>query len=486
MDHPVGWVTLIVLVVDFLIRAGLSVRVIMRRLPVGVSLAWLFIVLMVPLFGAFAYLLVGELRLGRRRAARAEAIHTPYQEWLNELCQRMHVDWEQRGEITRPLSQLIERTVGIPALPGNRLRLLPDWQTAFRQLIHDIDQAKRTCHLEFYIWNAGGMADQVMEALCRAAIRGVTCRVLLDDVGSRKFLRSNQARKLRDAGVRLEAALPANLLRMIFVRFDLRMHRKIAVIDGRLAYTGSLNLVDPRYFKRESGIGPWIDAMVRIEGPAVEALAITFLEDWTLETNESLESLHETGDVHPMRPRGDAAVQIIPSGPVQPRGTMERVLISTIYQARREVCLTTPYFVPDEPLLTALLAAVQRGVQVTLILPEKVDSLFVRWASQAFIDDLVAAGVRVLMLQGGLLHTKSVTVDGQLSLFGSLNLDPRSLHLNFEITVAIYDREFTDKLYQLQCEYGEASSRLTPSDTIKRTPGERLLQNSARLLGPLL
>ena len=120
--------------------------------------------------------------------------------------------------------------------------------------------------------------------------------------------------------------------------------------------------------------------MVRIEGPVVEALAITFLEDWALEGGEDMEELHETGDVHPMRPRGNAAVQIIPSGPAQPRGTMERVLITTIYQARREIYLTTPYFVPDEPLLTALLSAAQRGVEVTLILPAQIDSSFVRWA----------------------------------------------------------------------------------------------------------
>ena len=321
--EPAGWITLLVLALDLVVRVGLSIRVIMRRLPVGVSLAWLFVVLMIPLLGAFAYLLLGELRLGHKRAARAAAIHGPYQAWLDELRQRMHVDWEGRGESARPLSQLIERTVGIPTLPGNRLRLLSDWQAAFRQMIHDIDQAKRTCHLEFYIWNEGGMANEVTEALCRAAQRGVTCRVLLDDVGSRRFLRGPQTRQLRAAGVRVEAALTATLLRKGFVRFDLRMHRKIVVIDGRLAYAGSLNLVDPRCFKQDSGVGQWIDAMVRIEGPVVEALAITFLEDWALESGEDLEKLHETGDVHPMRPRGNAAVQLIPSGPAQPRGTME-------------------------------------------------------------------------------------------------------------------------------------------------------------------
>jgi cardiolipin synthase len=481
-----GWITVAVFALDLLLRVGLSVRVIMRRRPVGVSLAWLTTILIFPFFGAAVYLMFGELRLGNRRARWAAEIHGPYERWLGELRHRAQVDWSTTGRYCEPLGRMVEAAGGIPTLPGNRLQLLDTWQEVFDALIADIDAATRTAHLVFYIWNEGGRADDVVDALLRAAGRGVRCRVLVDDVGSRAFLRSRTAKRMRDGGVELVSALRAGLVRNLFVRFDLRMHRKIVVIDGRVAYTGSLNMVDPRFFKKDAGVGEWVDAMVRIEGPVVEALAITFLEDWALESSETVEQLAETGDVHPLTPKGTSAAQAIPSGPAVHFNLIEPVLISTIYAARRELILTTPYFVPDEALLVALGSAALRGVEVTLIVPAKVDSRLVRWASGAFKGDLLAAGVKVMLFDGGLLHTKSVSVDGELSLFGSLNLDPRSLHLNFEITLAVYDTEFTGRLRTLQQSYIDQSELMDLEAWRSRSAAVRFTENTARLLGPLL
>ncbi|MBN1852293.1 MAG: cardiolipin synthase [Pirellulales bacterium] len=481
-----GWITAAVFTADLMIRVGLSVRVIMRRLPVGATMAWLVIVLLFPFGGAIIYLLIGELRLGNRRAERAARLHGPYQAWLNDLRQRALIDWETLSPDCRSLAHLTEAAVGIPALPSNRVQLMGDWREVFRHLIADIDDAKRTCHMVFYIWHLGGMADQVVQALIRAAGRGVTCRVLIDYVGSRGFLKSNLARQLLEAKVQLHAALPGGLFRIPFARFDLRMHRKIVVIDGRVAYTGSQNMVDPRHFKQDAGVGQWIDAMIRIEGPAVESLAITFLEDWALETGASLESLEESGDVHPLTPRGNTAIQIVPSGPAMPGDAMKRVLLAAIYAAKRKLILTTPYFVPDEVMLTALISAAQRGVEVILVVPARVDSFLVRYASGAFKGDLVEVGVQVMLFHGGLLHTKSVTVDDEISLFGSLNLDPRSLHLNFEITAAIYDANFTRRLRELQWTYITSSTTLDLDSWLARPAIRRLGENAARLLGPLL
>jgi cardiolipin synthase len=483
-DFP--WITSGLLLADLCIRLGLSVRVIMRRRPVGVTLAWLAVVLGFPFFGAIVYLMFGELRLGNRRAQWAALLHEPYEEWLHGLRHRSVVDWTRKGPECQPLARLIESSVGIPALSGNALELIGNWEDVLDRLIQDIDAAKRTCHLEFYIWNPGGKADEVADALIRAAGRGVHCRVLLDDVGSKAFFKSDMPQRLRAGGVDLHAALPGGLFRMLFVRFDLRLHRKIVVIDGRLGYTGSLNLVDPRYFKQDSGVGQWVDAMARIEGPAVEPLGIIFLEDWMLETGHTLEHLRETGDVHPLRPRGKSAVQAVPSGPAFRSEAIERILLMAIYTARRELVLTTPYFVPDESLVAALIAAAQRGVDVTLIVPARVDSRLVRWASQAFKGDLLSAGVKVMLFDGGLLHTKSVTIDGEASLFGSLNLDPRSLHLNFEITLAIYDSDFTGRLRALQQSYLDDSEPMDYEIWAARSFGERFTENAARLLGPLL
>jgi len=471
---------------DILIRLGLSVRIIMRRRPVGVSLAWLTIVFMLPLAGAFVYLMFGELRLGRRHAAWAAQVRRPVEQWLHGLRTRKTVDWTAQGLECEPLAKLTEASLGVPALPGNHLQLLPDTEGAFRALLADIDAARRSCQMVFYIWYQGGVADEVGEALLRAAARGVTCRVLVDAVGSRPFLRGPWVRKLREGGVQVVAALPAGLLRAAFVRYDLRMHRKIAVIDGEIAYTGSLNIVDPRYFKQKAGVGQWVDAMVRIRGPAVEGLLGTFLADWVLESSEGIETLSHTSDFHPLAECGPSVVQVAASGPLDGNDAILRSLLMAIYSARRELILTTPYFVPDESLVAALVSAAQRGVGVTLIVPGKVDSRLVRLASQAFQGDLLAAGVRVALFHGGLLHTKSITVDGKFSLFGSLNLDPRSLYLNFEITLVVYDRGFTNDLRQLQQSYLAHCELMDQGQLQSRSRLQRLAENTARLAGPLL
>lgn len=464
----------------------LIVRVIMRRCGVGESLAWILVIFFLPIVGPLAYLLFGELRLGKRRIRRFVELFPPIRKWLEEIAQRTPVKWADLGVECEPLSRVAEETIGLPTQPGNHLELLDDWQHVFQSLIADIDQAQETCHLVFYIWHLGGAADDVTEALIRASGRGVACRVLVDALGSHRFLRSEMAKRMRKAGIHLHAALPGSILRILFVRFDLRMHRKIVVIDGKIAYTGSLNLVDPRYFKRESGVGQWVDAMVRIQGPAVESLAVTFLSDWYVETESTLEELRQNVSVREQPHQGDCAVQVLPSGPAYETEAIEDVLLMAVYAARKELVLTTPYFVPSESLRIALASAARRGVKVVLIVPAKVDSKLVRYASQAFKGDLLRAGVRIANFDGGLLHTKSVTIDGEISLFGSLNLDPRSMRLNFEISLAVYNREFAAQLRALQQQYIDRSELMNLEIWDARPNSQRFAENCARLLGPIL
>jgi cardiolipin synthase len=477
---------LLLLLLDLMIRLGLSLRVILRRLPVGVTLAWLGIILMLPLVGAVAYLLFGELRLGSQRARRLAHATEPFQGWLRELDTRELVDWSGPGDDARALAQLSQANLWLPALPGNRVDLLKSAAEVFPALIADIDRAQHTCHLEFYIWSGGGLADEVAQALCRAAGRGVECRVLLDAVGSWEFLRGPLVQQMTAAGVRVREALPAGLIRMLFVRFDLRLHRKIVVIDGQVAYTGSMNLVDPQFFKQSAGVGQWVDAMARVEGPAVEAMTVTLLEDWIAETGDSLDELRKTLDQDLPHKLGTLPVQVLPSGPSRRPLAMHEILLMAIYTARRELILTTPYFVPDEALLTAITSAARRGVNVTLIMPARVDSKLVRLASQANLGDLAQAGVRVALFDGGLLHTKSVTIDRQISLFGTVNLDPRSLHLNFEVTLAIYDRGFTEQLRDLQRSYLEHCQEFDLAAWQGRAHWARVADDMGRLIGPLL
>jgi cardiolipin synthase len=466
---------------------GLSIRIIMMRRPVGVSMAWLILILALPFIGAILYLLMGELHLGSQRARRAAALRSSYEGWLQTLKQDTVHDRTKPGPEWEPIHRLAEAATGIPAMAGNGLQLYDEAEGILRAIIADIDNARRTCHLEFYIWNNGGTVDDVAEALIRAVNRGVLCRILVDAVGSSGFLKSTLASRLRKNGVELVAALPVGPVRTAFVRVDLRLHRKIVVIDGEVAYTGSLNLVDPRYFKQEAGVGQWIDAMTRIEGPAVQVLEMLFLWDWEVETGQGIKSLKNTVDLKPVPQSGTAnIVQVVPSGPGYRRDPIHQLLLTSIYAARKELVMSTPYFVPDESLLMALKSAAGRGVDVKIILPEKVDSLLVSFASRSYFDDLLSSGVRILRFQGGLLHTKSITIDGQIALFGTVNLDMRSFWLDFEVTLIVYDPNFSALLRTLQEQYIGKSDSINLNVWRKRPFRGRFVENVAQLFSPLL
>jgi cardiolipin synthase len=479
------WIAHGIFLADLVIRIGFSLRVIKRRLPVGVSLAWLGIILIFPFVGAVTYLLLGENRLGRSRTRRAAAYRAAARAESSQRAEANGADPASLGPAGAAVARLTKSVLGASALASNRLELLENAEAAFPALIADIDRASQSCHLEFYIWHPGGRADDVVAAMIRAAKRGVQCRILVDAIGSKKFLKSALVQDLRRSGVRVGVALPAGPLSLLFVRPDLRLHRKIVVIDGAVGYTGSLNLADPQLFKQDAGVGQWVDAFARVRGPAVTALADTFREDWAIETGETIEPIKPNGE-STLECDGKAVVQVLPTGPDARVEAIEQVVLMALYAAEREVVLTTPYFVPSESLLTALLSAAGRGVQVTLIVPAKVDSRLVHFASRANQTDLLAAGVRVALYKGGLLHTKSITVDGRFSLFGSLNLDPRSLRLDFEITLLIYDADFTAALRRLQQVYLDRSRILDLAACQARSALESLAEDSARLVGPVL
>ena len=486
----------IVFLADLAVRIGLSIRVIMRRRPHGVSFAWLIVILLLPFVGAFLYLLFGENRISERRIARVMQSHDHYQHWLQSLEGRAPVDWQGLNIECQPLHNLARGLTGLPAMSGNHLELFETPERILEAILADIDRAQSTCHLQFYIWEEGGRVDEVIRALMRANARGVTCRLLLDAIGSRTFLAGPTARRMREAGIRVQESLPAGLIKMLFARIDIRNHRKIVVIDGSIAYTGSQNMADPTVFKQEAGVGSWVDVMIRIQGPAVETLAGTFISDWFLETNleqiqyrslqEDIDAVRRVADLYSPQPAGVAAVQLVPSGPGFTADAIHSLLLTTIYAARKEIILTTPYFIPDQSLLAALESAALRGVRVTIILPEKNDSRLAEYAARARYEPLARAGVDIQMFNGGFLHSKTITVDGDFALFGSVNLDMRSFWLNFEATLLIYDRDTTDELRELQLHYLETSRGLDLDTFSRRSMFERFKENAVLLIGPLL
>jgi len=465
---------------------AVSIRVIQVRLPVAVSLAWLLLVFFLPFVGAVAYLVLGEKRLGRKFTERTQAIKGRYDRWLQDLPPEFRSDRQGLSPEARSLSRLVETTVNIPALSSNRIQLLDAAEPILRSIISDIDRAKRFCHLVFYIWTEGGMADEVGAALLRAAGRGVTCRVLLDAIGSAQFLKGRLLAQLKAGGIEVAFALPVSAFSVFKVRPDLRLHRKIDVIDDTAAYTGSFNLVDPRFFKQDAGVGEWVDAMVRLEGPGVLALNALFRWDWEVETGRDLDAQAEGGDPSGDLRTGETDVQVIPSGPGRTGNSIYQLLLLSIYSARHEIVITTPYFVPDEAVSTALLTAAERGVNVTVIMPERNDSRLVHYTCRSYFDDMLAAGIRIFGFKGGLLHTKSVVVDRQVALFGSVNLDVRSFWLDFEVTLGVYDSDFAQRLLSLQNKYIEDAIPVDLQTWQQRSGKERFIENLARLASPLL
>ncbi|WP_168565796.1 cardiolipin synthase [Crateriforma spongiae] len=468
--------------------AALSVRVIMNRPATGVALSWILLILATPVFGSALYLMVGERRIGRRRRAGFQGLRENYRRVAETAAVEglTNIRWDDHTPGLRGMDQIGRRLVGFPTVRGSRHRLFSKTDEILLAIARDVDQAEFSVLMEFYIWHPGGLADEVLEALIRAAGRGVHCCVLIDALGARPWWKTDQPQRLRDAGVQLHAALPVGLFRTFVGRTDLRLHRKIVVVDGHIAWTGSMNLVDPRFFKQDAGVGQWVDSMARLEGSAVALLAAVFIGDWNLESGTPLAELVERAKLRLIEPDGPSDLQVIPSGPGQSGDAQLQMILTLLNTAREEIVLTTPYLVPDESLLRAMNGASARGVTVRLIVPEKVDSFLTRYASRSYFQDLLDHDIEVYLYRDGLLHTKAITVDGQHAMFGTVNLDMRSFWLNYEVALYIYDSNFAAEIRQLQQTYLDDSDRLDPEQFAQRSFKERFLENSLRLASPLL
>ncbi|GAA3525818.1 cardiolipin synthase [Zobellella aerophila] len=463
---------------------GVTLRVIMKRRPVGVSLAWLALIFAIPILGVATYILFGEVRLGRKRAERAKSMYRPHADWINVLVSRFPGQQFQVNEQVKPIHELVKARLNMPMLNGNEMSLLQQPHAILASLLADISWAHSSCYMEFYIWHPGGRADDIAFALMAAARRGVDCRLLLDSVGSADFFRSRWPKRLRDAGVKVVEVLPVGAFRVLLERQDLRMHRKLVVIDDDVAYTGSMNLVDPACFKQDAGVGQWVDIMLRIRGPIVPIMWSLFVWDWEMETGERL---LEQLEYHPVSFLDkQLKLQLLPSGPFMGGDAIQQSLLTAVYQARHRLVLVTPYFVPDDPLVAALCSAADRGVQVQLVLPARNDSRMVNYACNAFFDELLSAGVEIHLYATGLLHAKCVLVDEQFALVGTVNLDRRSLWLNFEMSLLIDDGDMVRKLLWLADTYLAEAEPVSWLSWRQRPLRQRVLENLFYLLSPLL
>jgi cardiolipin synthase len=308
---------------------------------------------------------------------------------------------------------------------------------------------------------------------------------MADDLGSAKLIRSTLWRAMERAGARLARALPLGspLLRIVTGRLDLRNHRKLVVVDGRITYCGSRNCADPE-FQIKPAYAPWVDAMIRFEGPIAQQAQQLFAADWTVHTDEDLS---EVLAAYPTPPEcGDVVAQLVGTGPDVRPSALPEILGAALFNARDEVVISTPYYVPTEGSNRMIEACAWRGVRTTLVLPARNDSLFVGAASRSYYAGLLAAGVRLLEFEPGFLHAKTLTVDGEIGIIGSANLDRRSFELNLENIILFRDPALVRAVRDRQLEYA-ADSRVVTIEEVSTWPiHRRLWHNGLAMFGPVL
>jgi cardiolipin synthase len=475
-NDPTAWAW-IFFVSEWALRLAMVVVVPFRRTPAAAK-GWLMLIFFEPWIGLAAYLLIGRVRLSRWQRERLARLPEAMAKVRDRLAQDPNVFHPEVGPGLDQAVTLAEALGQCPILGGNSVELLVDYEGTFARLAADIDQARDHVHLQFYIFADDRATAPILDALGRAAARGVRCRVLADAIGSRTGLRTLRP-KLAAAEVAIHAMLPINFLPWKKSRLDLRNHRKIAVIDGRIGYTGSQNMIcaDTKENLR------YEELMVRVTGPLVLELQYVFAADWFLESNEVLD-----GEAEFPSPElaGPVAAQALPSGPSFPIQNNQRIFVAGVYGARRRIVMTTPYFVPDEPLLQAMQTAALRGVEVHLVVSEKGDHPIVALAQESYYEELLEAGVRIHIYRESFLHAKQLCIDDTVAVIGTSNLDIRSFALNAELMLMIYD---SGVAAQLDREYERyfANSRLTNLAEWRTRPFPRkVAQNLSRLLSPLL
>ncbi|MCW4455885.1 cardiolipin synthase [Flavobacterium sp. MXW15] len=463
----------LLLALDWLIRLAALCWIPVRTSP-GAARSWLLLVGFVPLLGLPLYLLLGHPWLSHQRVQRqAQVSRRIREQQALQHAQR----WAPRTDTAvAEMAPLVERLGDFMPTHGNAVELLDDYDGALQALLADIEQARERVHLLYYLMFDDAVGEAVTAALERAAARGVRCRLLLDAVGAKRGLRRYRARLLA-AGVEVQAMLPGGLRWRRSGRMDLRNHRKIAMIDNRIGYVGSQNLAAAGFIR---GF-PNRELVARVQGPVVAHLEAVFAGDWFIETGQALEVLAAV----PAR-AADVATQLLPSGPAYPFSNARDSVDALVHLARRRIVLVTPYFVPDEATLAALRIAALSGVEVQLILSASNNQPLTAWAQQAYYDELLRCGVRIALYRPHFLHAKHLSVDEDIALVGSINLDIRSFALNAEIGLLCYDAALVQRLRGIEADYLAQSQQLTLAQWRQRPTWRRSREGIARLADALM
>ncbi|GAA3523145.1 cardiolipin synthase [Nocardioides daeguensis] len=479
-----GW---IVFGLDMVLRL-VALGVIPGNRKPSTGMAWLLLILIEPVIGFSVFLLFGRIRLGNRRIRRQRtAIDT-----IRERSARLPLSFDttRLPSTMAGVTTLNQNLGALPITGGNEVELWTDYRALMKEMAREIDRARSHVHVQFYITAWDEVTEPVFKAMLRASERGVDVRLLFDHIGSRRIPGyKKMVRRLRGTKIAWHPMLPINPLQGRFRRPDLRNHRKILVVDGSVGFTGSLNLTEPGYNKPANHrLGrEWVELMVRLEGPVVGALNAVFASDWYVETGQvvDLVAVHGEQDRRPEEVF-DVPCQVVPSGPGIVAENNLRMFTTLLYAARERISLTSPYFVPDESLLYAVTTAAERGIDVELFVSEVSDQFLVGHAQASYYKALLEAGVRIYLYPAPyVLHSKHFTIDDQVAVVGSSNMDMRSFALNYEVSLMMPDPAVVAKMRRVEDTYRALSKELTLDAWQERSPGAKYVDNVARLTAAL-
>jgi cardiolipin synthase len=438
-----------------------------------------------------AFLLFGRTSVGRKRRLWQDSVNQQIVDAVGARSAAEH-DAPAMPAGVSGLARLNSNLSALPLSPGNSVEVITDYAGCFEAMRHEVDQAERFVHVEFYISAWDDMTAPFFESLVRATERGVDVRLLFDHLGSRGIPGYKDfVRRLEGTRITWAPMLPIRPLKGEVRRPDLRNHRKILVVDGSVGFAGSQNLIEPGYDKpKNHKIGrEWVELMTRVHGPAVRQLNVVFATDWFSETGEDIRTTLEAVAADPA-PSPDAVtdvgIQVVPSGPGFVTENNLRLFNSMLYSAERRLSLTSPYFVPDESLLYAVTTAAQRGVDVELFVSAAADQFMVFHAQRSYYEALLAAGVRIwLYPEPYVLHAKHFTVDESLAVIGSSNMDMRSFALNYEVVMMLTGPGIVRRLRDVQDTYRSLSTELTAEEWSRRGRGAAYVDNVMRLTAAL-
>ncbi len=456
--------------------AGVIVVIAGNRNPVK-TLAWILLFFLLPFLGIIFYIFFGQdytrQKLISRKKRKKVITRQSYPEGKRSLY--------SLPEEYHTLARLLNHRNQFPVFAHNEVEILTQGTDKFERLITDLEHARHHIHLQYYIIENDEIGNKVKELLIKKAKQGLEVRVIFDDVGCWQVPVSFFD-EMRNAGIKTATFLEVRFHRLTS-KINFRNHRKIVVIDGRIGYTGGMNVAD-RYWKGLAW-GTWKDMHLRIEGNGVEALESAFLIDWYFITKELLplkSFQHEGKSFH----KGDINLQIVTSGPFGEWREILQAYLKIIHSAKKYVYLQTPYFLPGEGLLTAMQSAALSGVDVRLMLPERSDSHMVHLATRSYLKSILNAGVKVYLYQPGFLHSKMVVADDSMATVGSTNLDFRSFEHNFEINTFIYDKNVALKLKEIFHNDQLECRRISLNLWSKRPVTEKFIESTIRLFSPLL